>query len=80
MIKKRYVLTFPPHTIEEPLTYHIIKQYDVMINIINARITAGEEGHLVISMTGTKQNIEKSVEYLRSKVREMRFNKETPEI
>lgn len=67
MKTRRYILTFPPRTIEEPLTYHIIKQYDVMINIINARITAGEEGHLVIGMTGLKENIEKSIEYLRSK-------------
>jgi ferredoxin len=66
MLKKRYVLTFPPVAMEEPFTYHIIKNYDVMINIINARVTSGEEGHLVIGMSGTKENIEKSVEYLRT--------------
>jgi L-aspartate semialdehyde sulfurtransferase ferredoxin len=65
-IKKRYVLTFPPHVIEEPITYNIIKRFDVMISIINAHITPGEEGRLVISMTGTKDNIEKSIDYLRS--------------
>jgi L-aspartate semialdehyde sulfurtransferase ferredoxin len=65
--KKRYVLTYPPQSVEEPYTYHIIKNYDVMISIINARVTSGEEGHLVIGMTGTRENIEKSVEYLRSK-------------
>lgn len=67
MRTRRYILTFPPHTIEEPHTYHIIKQYDVMISIINAHITAGEEGHLVIGMTGLKQNIDNSIEYLKSK-------------
>jgi L-aspartate semialdehyde sulfurtransferase ferredoxin len=66
-MKKRYVLTFPPNALEEPLTYHIIKNYDVMITIINARVTSGEEGHLVIGMTGTKENIDKSIEYLSGK-------------
>jgi ferredoxin len=67
LIKKRFVLTFPPQALDEPLTYHIIKQFDIMINIINAKVTSGEEGYLVVGFTGTKENIEKSVDYLSSK-------------
>jgi len=65
-MKKRYILTFPPEELDEPITYNLIKKYDIMVHIINAKITAGEEGHLVLGMSGQKENMEKAFEYLRS--------------
>ena len=33
-----------PHLIDQPITYKLIKDYDLMINILRARITLKEQG------------------------------------
>jgi Fe-S-cluster-containing dehydrogenase component len=64
MQKKRIVLTFPPNLIEQPITYHLVKDYDLMINILSARVTPREEGKLVMEVSGKKKSIDDGVQYL----------------
>ncbi len=52
--KRRMVLRFPADSVNEPITYTLIKEYDVIINILNADITHGKEGNLLIEMIGLK--------------------------
>ena len=61
------VLRFPADTVNEPITYTLIKEYDVLINILNADITHGKEGNLLIEMAGDKGNVDKAVIYLEKK-------------
>ena len=58
------VLRFPADSVNEPITYTLIKEYDVLINILNADITHGKEGNLLIEMVGDKGNVDKAVNYL----------------
>ena len=62
--KKRMVLRFPAETVNEPITYTLIKEYDVLINILNADITHGKEGNLLIEMIGPKTSVDKAMSYL----------------
>jgi len=64
MEKKRVVLTFPPHLIDQPITYNLIKDYELMINILKAGIIPKESGRLVIEMGGERKAIEKGEQYL----------------
>lgn len=64
MQKKRIVLTFPPNLIEQPITYHLVKDYDLMINILSARVTPKEEGKLVMEISGKKKSIDEGLKYL----------------
>ena len=64
MAKKRLVLTFPPSLVNKPVTYHLVKEYDLVINILRARVTPEEEGKLVIDLEGEKDKLEKGVKYL----------------
>jgi ferredoxin len=61
------VLRFPADSVNEPITYTLIKEYDVLINILNADITHGKEGNLLIEMAGDKGNVDKAVIYLENK-------------
>lgn len=61
------VLRFPADTVNEPITYTLIKEYDVLINILNADITHGKEGNLLIEMAGQEENINEAVVYLENK-------------
>ncbi len=65
--KKRMVLRFPADTVNEPITYTLIKEYDILINILNADITHGKEGHLLIEMVGEEGNMNEAMLYLDSK-------------
>ncbi len=61
------VLRFPADTVNEPITYTLIKEYDVLINILNADITHGKEGNLLIEMIGSKENVGRAMDYLQDK-------------
>ncbi|NLY89579.1 MAG: 4Fe-4S binding protein [Firmicutes bacterium] len=65
MAKRRVVLTFPPELTEKPITYHLVKDYDLAINILRAKITPGEEGKLVLELSnGSAEMIEKGLDFL----------------
>lgn len=65
MVKKRIVLTFPQSLVEQPITYHLIKDYDLMVNILSAKVNPNEEGRLVIEVSGKKQSFDKGMNYLK---------------
>jgi ferredoxin len=65
MPKKKIVLAFPPGLTEQPLTYHLVKNFDLAINILQARVTPGEEGKMVVELSnGTMANIEAGIKFL----------------
>ena len=66
MAKRRIVLTFPRETVNQPITYHLIKDYDLMVNILRANVNPDEEGKLVIEVSGKDEKIKKGIAYLES--------------
>jgi L-aspartate semialdehyde sulfurtransferase ferredoxin len=42
MIKKRFILNFPPDSGDKPLSYHLVKDYDIRINILKAEVFPGK--------------------------------------
>jgi Fe-S-cluster-containing dehydrogenase component len=64
MRKKRIVLTFPPNLIEQPIAYNLIKDYDLMVNVLRGNITPREQGRLIVEMSGSKKNIDAGMNYL----------------
>ena len=66
MIKKRYILNFPPDSGDKAFTYHLVKDYDIRINILKAEVFPGKSGSLLLELQGKKENIEKGVAYIQS--------------
>jgi ferredoxin len=65
MANIRIVLTFPPSLVSQPITYHLVKDYDLKFNIMRGVVTPDEEGRLVIELSGTKNSLEDGVQYLK---------------
>jgi ABC-type methionine transport system ATPase subunit len=65
-MKKRVKLTFPPHLIKEPVIFTMAKSYDVMPNIRRARVTESV-GEMVLELEGNNENLEKGIQYLKSR-------------
>ena len=66
-MKTRYIFTFPTQVINEPITYNLIKNFNLKLNIFNAYINSGEEGNLAIELEGEKEFIKKGIEYAGTK-------------
>jgi len=66
MISKKIVLKFLPKLINKPIVYKLVKDFDLVFNILRARITPEEEGELVIELQGSKQNYAEGIKYLKN--------------
>lgn len=64
-ISKRIVLRFPPRVTGQPVVYRLAKDYDLSFNIMRASISPGEEGLLVLELSGRRSDYERGVQYLR---------------
>jgi ferredoxin len=65
MAARKIVLTFPKQKIDKPIVYKLIKDFDLVFNIMKASITPDQEGHMVIEVSGEKEQIDKGIKYLR---------------
>lgn len=64
MPRKKLSLIFPPELVGEPITYRLIKEYGLLVNILKAKITPQEEGRLDIEVEGDKETVERATRYL----------------
>jgi ferredoxin len=64
MATRRLVLNFPPHLIDQPVTYQLITEYQLKVNILRARITPREWGRLVLEVSGTKKKLEGALRFI----------------
>jgi Pyruvate/2-oxoacid:ferredoxin oxidoreductase delta subunit len=58
------VLSYPPHLVDQPVISKLIKDYDLMVNIMRARITPKEQGRLVLEITGKRPALDAGLNYL----------------
>ena len=65
MISKKIVLRFGKEISGKPVVYRLIKDYDLVFNIIKAKVSPEEEGILIIELTGSKEEYEKGIAYLK---------------
>ena len=63
-ISRKIVLHFPPQATGQALVYRLAKDYDLKFNILRASISPGEEGLLVMELSGSQSNYDKGVKYL----------------
>jgi L-aspartate semialdehyde sulfurtransferase ferredoxin len=65
-MKKQVRLTFPQHLIKEPVIFTMAKQYDVMPNIRQAKVTE-TFGEMVLELDGTEENLRRGLQSLRDR-------------
>ena len=64
MPKKKVVLNFPPHLIDQPITYKLIMDHGLVVNILRARITPNEWGRMVVELSGNGGQLEEGLNFL----------------
>jgi L-aspartate semialdehyde sulfurtransferase ferredoxin len=63
---KKLMLTFPRWERKKPIIYHLVKDHNLVVNVYRAQITPEAEGHLVLDMTGTKEDIKRGMDFIRT--------------
>jgi len=64
MKKIKVSLYYSASEVTKPITYHLIKDFDLQINILHADISLNKEGKLVIDIIGDDGNIEAGLKYI----------------
>ncbi len=66
MTRVRVRLTFPPERIQEPVIYHLVKDFDIVTNIRRADVKA-DHGWVVLELEGKEDNLDRGIAWLKSK-------------
>jgi L-aspartate semialdehyde sulfurtransferase ferredoxin len=65
-MKKRIILRFKKDTIDKPIVYRLVKDYNLVFNILRANISPKAESLMVMELEGTEANFKKGMKYLKS--------------
>ena len=66
MAKKAFRLVFPQKLIQEPIMFVVARDYELLLNIRRAKITA-EAGEATVELEGKIENIQKAEKAFHSK-------------
>ncbi|MBN2851192.1 MAG: 4Fe-4S binding protein [Clostridia bacterium] len=64
MTKAKIKIYFSKGNVGKPITYELVKKYDVMFNILHADINYGSEGNLITEISGEEKNVADALKYL----------------
>lgn len=65
-MKQKVVLYFSASMVEQPIVYHLVKDYDLVVNILRADISRSKEGRLVLELSGDDERYQAALDFLRS--------------
>jgi ferredoxin len=58
------LLTYPPGAVGKPITYSLVRQFDLWINILHAEIAADKAGRLIMDILGDASNVDRGLAFL----------------
>jgi ferredoxin len=64
MYSKILILRFPKEVVHKPLVCHLVRDYDLTFNILDAEIFPRKEGMLVLELSGGRKNFRQGVKFL----------------
>lgn len=67
MYSKMLILKFPRNSVQEPVVCNLAKNFDLTFTILNASISPRKEGQMVLQLTGSRQNFDQGVLYLKDR-------------
>ena len=63
-VVKRIVLHFPRNLIDQPIVCKLVNDFDLMFNILQARVTPNEEGLMILELEGRQKDYARGIKYL----------------
>ncbi|MGD9732187.1 MAG: NIL domain-containing protein [Desulfamplus sp.] len=66
MYSKILILYFPPEAAQKAVVCYLTKKFDLIFNILNAKVSSRKDGYMVLEISGTRDNFKQGVEYLKN--------------
>ncbi len=63
-VKQKLVFRFPPSAVEQPFIYRLVKDFNLMVNILRADINPEKEGRLMLEMSGAEPDYRRAIDWL----------------
>ena len=63
-ISKRVVLHFPSRMVDQPIIYRLVKDHNLVLNILKASVTPKEEGIMVLELSGARADYDNGIKFL----------------
>ncbi|GAB4273640.1 MAG: NIL domain-containing protein [Deferrisomatales bacterium] len=63
-IAKNVLLIFRPEVMYQPVIYRLAREFDLVFNILEAKILPRLEGRLILELRGTEADVARGVRYL----------------
>jgi ferredoxin len=64
-VSKKIVLYFSRATYDKPIVYRLVKDYDLVFNILKAHVLPRQESYMVMELSGSLGNYRKGLRYLK---------------
>lgn len=64
-MKKRIILRFKRNTIDKPVVYRLVKDFDLVFNILRANISPKAESMMVMEIEGSEEDFNRGLQYLK---------------
>jgi len=65
-VAKKIVLHFTQQTIDKPIVSSLIREFNLDFNILKASISPGEEGLMIMELTGEQKDYDRGIKYLQA--------------
>ncbi len=66
MYSKILILHFPPEVADKAVVCYLPKKFDLLFNILGARVSNRKDGYMVLEISGTRDSFKQGVKFLKS--------------
>jgi ABC-type methionine transport system ATPase subunit len=63
IVEKTIRFTYPEHLLDQPLIYRLIREFDLLTNILDAHVTA-DEGRLLLLVRGEDEQVKRGLAWI----------------
>jgi len=63
-VEKRFVLRFSKTNWDKPVVYKLIKDYNLILNILIANVLPRQESYMITDISGNRKDFEQGLKYL----------------
>ena len=67
MYSRKIVVRYSADIVEQPIIYELTRKYDLVFNILKARVFPRREGVIVMELSGSKENFDGAIRFLQEK-------------
>ena len=73
IVNRNVILRFTSETVAQPIVYRLVKDFELIPNIIKANINSDRKGYIALSLSGYESDYQAAIKYMKSTGMEIEF-------